>query len=146
MGASQDALRALAGGSFVAEPPARAIPANPRRRAGPAVADGTSVPIALAVDDGAGGVTFCRVTVPSGASLATLLAAANGSSAPGGCATGGEFTGGQVSRLNGQTGTWAFSVDGGGEQVAAGQAVRFGDLVALRRTSGASPGGGPAPA
>ena len=95
--------------------------------------------MALAVDDGAGGVTFCRVTVPSGASLATLLATANGSSSPAGCATGGQFTAGQVSRLNGQTGTWAFSVDGGGEEIAAGQAVRFGDLVALRRTSGAVP-------
>jgi hypothetical protein len=90
------------------------------------------------------------VTVPSGASLAALLAAANGSSSPGGCATGGEFTGGQLSRLNGQTGTWALSVDGGPEQVAAGQAVRFGDLVALRRTSSAVPGtpagGGTVPA
>jgi hypothetical protein len=87
--------------------------------------------------------------VPSGASLATLLAAANGASSPAGCATGGEFTGGQVSRLNGQTGTWAYSVDGGQEQIAAGQAVRFGDLVALRRTSGAvpaTPGGGTPPA
>ena len=105
----------------------------------PTVADGTSVPIALAVDDGSGGVTFCRVTVPSGSSLAALLAAANGSSSPAGCATGGEFTAGQLSKLNGQTGTWAFSVDGGAEQIAAGQAVRFGDLVALRRTSGAVP-------
>ena len=137
VGASQDALRALAGGSFVAEAPTRSDPADPRRRPVPSVAAGTGVPIALAVDNGAGSVTFCRVTVPSGASLATLLATANRSSTPGGCATGGEFTGGQVSRLNGQTGTWALSVDGGGEQIAAGQAVRFGDFVALRRTSGA---------
>ncbi len=149
VGASQDALRALAGGSFVAEPPTRANPANPRTRPLPAVATGTSVPLALAVDDGAGRVTFCRVTVPSGATLAALLAAANGSSSPGGCATGGQFTAGQLSRLNGQTGTWAFSVDGGAEQVAAGQTVRFGDLVALRRTSAALPavpGGGTPPA
>jgi hypothetical protein len=139
VGASQDALRALAGGSFVVEPPARANPADPRRRPAPAVADGTSVPVALAVDDGSGGVTFCRVTIPSGASLARLLATANGSSAPAGCATGGQFTAGQVSSLNGQTGTWAFSVNGGAEQIAGGQSVRFGDLVALRRTSGAVP-------
>ncbi len=140
VGASQDALRALAGGSFAVEPPTRANPADPRRRALPAVADGTSVPVALAVDDGAGQVTFCRVTVPNGASLAALLQAANGASSPAGCATGGEFTAGQLSRLNGQVGSWALSVDGGAEQVAAGQPVRFGDLVALRRTSGAVPG------
>jgi hypothetical protein len=96
------------------------------------------VPIALAVDDGSGGVSFCRVTVPSGSSLATLLATANGSSSPSGCATGGAFTGGQLSSLNGQTGTWAFST-GGGEQVATNQTVRFGDFVSLRRTSNAVP-------
>ncbi|HEX5910079.1 MAG TPA: hypothetical protein VFY44_06265, partial [Thermoleophilaceae bacterium] len=105
--ATQDAVRALAGAAFTAAPPARTTPTDPRTRPVPAVADGTSVPVALAVDDGSGGVTFCRVTVPSGASLATLLATANGSSSPAGCATGGQFTAGQVSRLNGQTGTWA---------------------------------------
>ena len=140
LAASQDAVRALAGGVFSAEPPTRTNPADPRTRPLPAVADGTSVPIALAVDDGSGTVTFCRVTVPSGSSLAALLAAANQSSTPGGCARGGAFTAGQLSALNGQTGTWAFSVDGGAEQIAAGQQVRFGDLVALRRTSGAVPG------
>ena len=44
-----------------------------------------------------------------------------------------------MSKLNGQTGTWAFSGDGGSEQVAANQTVRFGDVVALRRTSNAVP-------
>ncbi|HYI36448.1 MAG TPA: prenyltransferase/squalene oxidase repeat-containing protein [Thermoleophilaceae bacterium] len=142
LGASRDAVRALAGATFSADPPARANPTLPRRRPVPAVADGTIVPVALAVDDGSGGVTFCRVTVPSGASLAALLAAANGASTPAGCATGGRFTAGQLSNLNGRAGTWAFSVDGGPEQVAAGQAVRFGDFVALRRTSGAVPSAG----
>ncbi len=136
---SRDALRALAGAGFTAEPPAREDPADPRKRAVPAVADGVSVPIALAVDDGAGAVTFCRVTVPSGSSLAALLATANGASTPGGCATGAEFSAGQLSRLNGQSGSWAYSVNGGSEQIAAGQAVRFGDFVALRRTSGTLP-------
>jgi hypothetical protein len=144
VGASQDALRALAGETFSAEPPARTDPTQPRTATPPTVADGTSVPIALAVDDGSGGVSFCRVNVPSGSSLATLLATANGSSSPAGCATGGEFTGGQLSRLNGQTGTWAFST-GGDDQVATNQTVRFGDFVSLRRTSNAvpaTPGGG----
>lgn len=146
--ATQDAVRALAGAAFTAAPPARTTPTDPRTRPLPVVADGTSVPVSLAVDDGSGGVTFCRVTVPSGASLASLLAAANGGSTPGGCATGAQFTAGQLSRLNGRTGTWAFSVDGGAEQIAAGQAVRFGALVALRRTSGAvpsAPGGAATP-
>lgn len=146
---TQDALRPLAGEAFSAEPPARVDPALSRKRTVPAVADGTTVPVALAVDNGARGITFCRVNVPNGASLATLLANANTSSTPGGCATGGEFTGGQVSKLNGQTGTWAYSTNGDAEEIAAGQAVRFGDFVALRRTSGAvpaTPGGGPAPA
>lgn len=134
--ASRDAVRALGGAAaFAAAPPARANPALPRTRPVPTAPTGTTVPVALAVDDGAGGVTFCRVSIPSGSSLASVLATANGASTPGGCATGGEFTGGQLSKLNGQSGSWSFSVDGSTEEPAADQTIGFGDFVALRRTA-----------
>jgi len=127
---SRDALRALAGGSFSSEPASRR-PVDP-------VDDGVDVPVALAVDDGAGGVTFCRVTVPSGSSLEMLLATADGSSTPAGCASGAQFDNGELSELNGQTGLWVFNVDGGTETTASSQTVRFGDLIGLRRTGGPS--------
>ena len=72
-------MRALAGRDFSAEPRPGPTRLSRARLRHPSVADGTSVPLALAVDDGSGGVTFCRVTVPSGSSLATLLATADGS-------------------------------------------------------------------
>ena len=73
---TQNAVRALAGEAFSADPPRRATAADPRFRAVPAVADGTPTPHVLAIDDGAGDVRLCSVTAPAGAALATLLAAA----------------------------------------------------------------------
>ena len=64
---TQNAVRALAGEAFSADPPRRATAADPRFRAVPAVADGTPTPHVLAIDDGAGDVRLCSVTAPAGA-------------------------------------------------------------------------------
>jgi hypothetical protein len=140
---TQNALRALAGEALSADPPVRANPADPRFRARPAVADGTVVPLALAIDDGAGNVDFCRVSAPSGAPLGQVIA---GADTPAECVTEVSYAGGELRSLNGARGSWAVRVDRGGEQVAGSQAVRFGDIVALRRVSGAGTEGATGPA
>ena len=140
---TQDALRALAGEALSADPPVRATPTDPRHRALPAVADGTTVPLALAIDDGAGNVSFCRVTAPSGAPLSQILA---GADTPAECVTEVAYAGGELRSLNGARGAWVMRIDRGGEQVAVAQAIRFGDIVSLRRVSGAGTEGGGGPA
>ena len=74
---TQNAVRALAGEAFSAEPPRRAVAGDPRWRPVPAVDAGTPTPHALAIDDGAGGVRFCSVTAPVGATLTAFLEAAS---------------------------------------------------------------------
>ena len=71
--ATQNAVRALAGEAFSAEPPRRLVAADPRLRPPATVAAGVVTPHALAIDDGAGDVRFCRVDVAAGATLEALL-------------------------------------------------------------------------
>lgn len=125
--ATQDAVRALAGGSFTADPPA-----NPGVRPAPAVADGTPVPTVLALDDGLGGIALCRTTAPAGAPLKDVLAAAKAASMPPGCVTELSVDGTTVTSVNGKRGGWLASLDGAPERLAGGQRVGFGDIVALR--------------
>jgi len=130
--ASQDALRAIAGGAFTADPPVRANPADPAVRPAPVVADGTPVPLALVVDDGHGDVRLCRVVAETG-STAELLAEAQAASLPSGCVTSVTIGGGgAVTSVNGVAGAWVASVDGAAEAAAGPQTVGHGDLVALR--------------
>jgi hypothetical protein len=140
---TQNAVRALAGESFSADPPRRATASDPRLRPAPAVADGTSTPHALAIDDGAGDVGFCSVTAPAGATLAAFLAAAP-------CVTSVTAAGGLIASVDGRAGAWRVRIDRLPEQPAAdGRAVAFGDTVLLRlpATAGGSQGpvgsGGP---
>ncbi len=135
--ATQDALRALTVAAFLVSPPVRANPSDPRLRPPPAVAAGTPVPLALALDAGFGDVRFCSLTAPAGAPLADVLAAAATASLPAGCVSGSGFAGGALTALNGAAsgaadGGWKVSLGGGAEAPAAGQAVGFGDFVALR--------------
>ncbi|HEX5147252.1 MAG TPA: prenyltransferase/squalene oxidase repeat-containing protein, partial [Conexibacter sp.] len=129
---TQDALRALAAGGFVVDPPARADVADPRVRPAPTVADGTSVPLALAIDDGAGDVRLCRVTALTGSTVADVLSAAQANAVPAGCVTAVGTTGGAVTSVDGAAGDWLASVDGGPESPAGTQTVGLGDLVSLR--------------
>ncbi len=145
---TQNAVRALAGESFAADPPRRANPADARLRTPAAVAAGTVTPHALAIDDGAGTVRFCRVDAPAGAALADVLAAAQTASTPAGCVTSFSVGGGSVTAVNGAAGSWSLEVDRRtAEAAGATRSIAFGDTVALRRASpagGGSGGQGPA--
>jgi hypothetical protein len=127
--ATQDALRAIAGGVFATKPQ------SVRPTLG--VAPGTPVPHLLAIGRGAGNVRICKVLAPADGSLPELLAAAESSSSPAGCVTSFEFDGDRVVAINGveaenEDEAWLLRLDRGAEAVAAGQPVGFGDLLALR--------------
>ncbi len=131
--ASQEAVRALTGSGYVADP-TRAI-------ASPPVDDGTVVPQALAIDAGIDAtgerdLRFCRVMAPVGATVAELLAAAQTSAQPSGCVTGLSVQDGVVQQLNGVTGdraqrTWLARVEGGAVRRAGDQPVCHGQIVSL---------------
>jgi hypothetical protein len=135
---TQNAVRALAGEAFSADPPRRAAAGDPRFRAVPAVADGTATPHALAIDDGAGDVRFCSVTAGAAGTLAAFLTAARASGCIGSFAAGAEVT-----AIDGRAGAWRLRLDRGPEGPAtAGRPIPFGDTVLLRLP--AAGGSGPA--
>lgn len=142
---SQDALRAIAGGVFAADPPARQNPADPRVRPVPAVADGTLVPHLLVVELAPGNVRMCKVTAPAGAGLPVVLEAARTTGYPAGCIDSYAVEDGRLAAVNGaepesEDEAWLLRLDRGVEVLAGQQPVGFGDLVALRL--GAVPGSG----
>jgi hypothetical protein len=127
--ATQDALRAVAGGVFTATPPSL--------RPTPAVAPGTPVPHLLAIGRGVSNVRICKAIAPAGAPLTELLAAARASSNPAGCVRSFEFAGGKLGAVNGaspenEDEAWLLRLDRGAEVVAGTQPVGFGAVVALR--------------
>jgi hypothetical protein len=138
---TQNAVRALAGEAFSADPPRRATASDPRFRAVPAVADGTPTPHVLAVDFGAGDVRLCSVTAPAGASLATFLAAAP-------CVSSFAAAAGVVTTIDGLRSDWRLRLDRTPEQAASDtRAIAFGDMVGLRASAAAAgPQGSPGPA
>jgi hypothetical protein len=120
---TQAAVRALAGAGFTAEP----LTVRPA----PAVADGTVVPQALAVDAGED-IRLCRVFAPVGATVLTVLEIAQQD----GCVDGLTAGAGQVLALNGVTADtpgrrWLARVDGRAAEVAGPARVGLGDVVAL---------------
>jgi hypothetical protein len=127
--ATQDALRAIAGGVFTAQPPTT--------RALPAVAAGTPVPHLLAIGRGGGNVRICKAIAPAAAPLPEVLAAAEAASNPAGCVSSFEVEGGEVVAINGVAPesadeAWLLRLDRGAEAVAGEQGVGFGDVVSLR--------------
>jgi hypothetical protein len=142
--ATQDALRAIAGGVFTAEPRSLRPP--------PQVAPGTPVPHLLAIQSAPGNVRLCKVTAPAGAPLSEVLAAAEATSYPAGCVRSLSVAAGEVVSINGvsaeaQDEAWLARLDRGPTAVAGSQAVGFGDLIALRlgqRPSGQGVAPGPA--
>jgi Collagen triple helix repeat (20 copies) len=139
---TQNAVRALAGESFSADPPRRANSSDPRFRPPPLVIDGTQTPHALAIDDGAGDVRFCSVSAPAGATLAAFLAAAQAASTPADCVTSFAVSGGAVSEVNAKTGSWRLRLNRAPAEPAADtQVVAFGDTVALRLPASAGGAG-----
>jgi hypothetical protein len=139
--ASQDALRAIAGAAFTAEPQSVRTP--------PTVAAGTPVPHLLAIEPAPGNVRMCKVTAPAGASLAEVLAAAEGTAYPQGCVTSFELAGGHLQSLDGvepenADEAWTLRLDRGAAALAGEQPVGFGDVVSLR-LGDLSSGGGSGP-
>jgi len=135
---TQDALRAIAGGVFTAQPQSIRTP--------PTVAGGTPVPHLLAIESAPGNVRMCKVTAPVGASLAVLLAAAEDGSHPQGCVTSFEISGGHLHSLDGvepenADEAWMLRLDRGAAALAGEQPVGFGDVVSLRLGDLSSGGG-----
>jgi len=126
---TQDALRAIAGGVFTAEPQSLREP--------PTVTAGTSTPHLLAIELAPGNVRMCKVTAPVGASLTSVLSAAQASSHPSGCVTSFTVAGGEVSSIDGfapesQDEGWLLRLDRGSAALAGEQSVGFGDVISLR--------------
>ncbi|HVX34248.1 MAG TPA: prenyltransferase/squalene oxidase repeat-containing protein, partial [Solirubrobacterales bacterium] len=142
--ATQDALRALAGGRFVAYPP--------RFVAGPEIPAGTPVPLTLLVDNGFGNPRLCRVVAPTGSTIVEVLEAAKeeASAAELPCVSSVSVNGeGVVTALNGVADSaghqWvvssahAFEAPPGDQEVEAGDFIklRFPKTGGLEATSGA---------
>jgi hypothetical protein len=132
MNATESGIRALSDSRWYSNPPERKNAADPRWRAVPTVADGTTVPVALSVDPGNGDVRFCGVQIPSGSSLTEVLETARTSAVPSTCISDWASNGSTITTINGQTGTqWRVRFADGESAVARDQAVGFGDVVAL---------------
>jgi hypothetical protein len=135
---TQDALRAIAGGVFSAEPPVRGDPSQPRVRAVPSIAAGTPVPHLLAIELAPGNVRICKVTAPEGAQLSQVLnEARTGGSVPTGCVTSFSMLDGHVTAIDGvapagEDEAWLLRLDRGSQVAAGEQPVRFGEVVSLR--------------
>jgi hypothetical protein len=148
-----DAVRPLAGVAFSTEAPERAEAGQPAVRPAEAVEAGTTVPVTLVIDHepAAADVRMCRVDVPDGSDLATLLAQAEASSVPAGCVS--EFAaqdgegGTRIASLDGVPAGdgwgWQVRVDGGEASAATNAAIGFGDLVYLRFAEEAPDAGEP---
>ena len=137
---TQDAMRAIAGEAFTAEPPSL--------RPVPGVASGTPVPHALAIAFGPGNVRMCKVTAPVGATVAAVLNAAKASSYPPGCIDSLGVSGGAVTAIDGYSPAsddeaWLAQLDRGAPAVAGPQPVGFGDVVSLWVGTEPTSGGGP---
>lgn len=139
---TQDALRALAGAGFSAEP----VSVRPT----PSVAAGTPVSHLLAIELAPGNVRLCKVTAPSEASLTDVLTAAKAGAHPSGCVTSFAVEDGELASLDGvepegADEAWLLRLDRGAQAVAGEQPVGFGDLIALRVGALGGAGGGSGP-
>lgn len=140
--ASIDGLRAVAGGGFTATPPVPVTPGAPQWVGQTSFTPGTASKLALTVDDGAGGLKVCSVTLtPTGGTttLGTVLDAATGAATPSGCVTGVTPSSGTgtITTVNGKansgSNTWKVSVDGSSFAAATRQQViNVGDTIAVR--------------
>ncbi|MEU6346790.1 hypothetical protein ABZ883_38235 [Streptomyces sp. NPDC046977] len=140
--ASIDGLRAVAGGGFTSAPPVPTTVGAPQWVSQTSFASGTAAKLALTVDDGAGNLKVCSVTLtPTGATttLGALLDAAGTAGTPSGCVTSVTPASGTgtITALNGKansgSSTWKVSVDGSSFAAATrGKVINVGDTIALR--------------
>jgi hypothetical protein len=135
--ASQDALRALAGGGFTAEPP---VPTG-----GPAqwlfsenFLASTKSQLALVINNGST-LKVCSVEVEPGAvttmPLSTVLTNAKTKATPSGCVTSFEPGSGEgaITSINGTAGTWKVILNGAAEKTAErSTAVGLGATIYLK--------------
>lgn len=135
------AVRPLAGAGFSAPAPPRLDGVSPAVHPAPEVPAGTTTPLALVIDHGAGAddVRICRIDAETGADLGEVLAAAQAASTPAGCVT--EFAlagGGDLESLNGveESGDdeWRVGIDGSAPTAVGAEPVGLGDLVFLDYT------------
>ncbi|MFI6284583.1 hypothetical protein ACIBCM_07475 [Streptomyces sp. NPDC051018] len=139
---STDALRAVAGGGFTSAPPLPTTAGAPQWVAQPSFTAGTATRLALTVDDGAGGLKVCSVSLtPTGTTttLGDVLTAAGSGATPSGCVTSVTPASGSgtVTAVNGKansgSNTWKASVDGSAFTTASrGTVVNVGATIALR--------------
>jgi hypothetical protein len=130
---TQDALRALAGGGFTAEP-AKAK-GEPRWVYEKSFTPGQATSIGLVVDGG-GPVSVCSAPVTPASTKTTLgavLEAAKSSATPSGCVTAFlTGKGGAISSVDGHAGSWMVSADQGKAKAAKlTSAVHIGDTLYL---------------
>ncbi|MER7763948.1 hypothetical protein [Streptomyces sp. NPDC097619] len=140
--ASLDALRAVAVGGFTSAPPVPVTAGAPQWVAQSSFTAGTATKLALSVDDGAGNLKVCAVSVtPTGTTttLGDVLTAATTAAAPAGCVTSVTPASGTgtVTAVNGKansgSNTWKVSVDGSAFAGATrGKVITVGDTIALR--------------
>ncbi|ADI04381.1 hypothetical protein SBI_01260 [Streptomyces bingchenggensis BCW-1] len=140
--ASIDGLRAVAGGGFTSAPPVPTTSGAPQWVSQGTFTSGTATKLALTVDDGAGNLKTCSVTLtPTGSTttLGAVLDAATGAATPSGCVTAvTPSTGtGTITSLNGKansgSNTWKVSLDGSSFTSATREyAVAGGDTIAVR--------------
>ncbi|MFF9573084.1 prenyltransferase/squalene oxidase repeat-containing protein [Streptomyces sp. NPDC014685] len=138
--ASIDALRAVAGGGFVAAPPTPVTSGAPKWVAASGFTPGTATRLALTVNDGSS-LKVCAVTFTPTATTTTLgqvLDSAAVSATPAGCVTSvaPESGDGTITSLNGKTNNgssaWRASVDGASPAAASrDKVINLGDTIAL---------------
>lgn len=116
---TQNALRALAGETYSAEPPERVNPADPRLAPIVPPPAGTPGLHAVIVDYGGGLIEFCPASAPLGGPVESLLAAL-----PDRC------------RPHPGDGQWRVAVESGALSELAGQPLAFGDTITFSRVAG----------
>jgi hypothetical protein len=137
---SQDALRAISGGTFTAKP--AGARSGPKWVGAGSFEAGVQSQVALVIDDGSSPVRACAVPLtPSAATttLATVLEAAASAGTPASCVTGLQpGTGkGALTQVNGSPATpearWFVAVDGGREKLAKRTSkIGLGATISLR--------------
>jgi hypothetical protein len=137
---SQDAVRALSGAGFTANPPT--LKGTPRWVYQGSFQSGVQSLVTLVVDDGTSSLKVCAVALSPAASTTTLAAAleaAQTNATPSGCVTGFSPAsgGGAITQINGSPSApaprWRVSFNGAGEvEAKRASRVLLGATISLR--------------
>lgn len=134
---SQNAVRALAGEAFTSEPAPRANAGDSVVKPAPVVPPGTLVPLAIVIDNGTGTLQLCKITAPTGITVAQVLDAGKTASYPAGCISELTSSGNAITSINGFRGNgsgngWKVSIDRSAEANPGATTVKLGDTIQLR--------------